>query len=390
MIVGALAVAVGLALLQGMWRFGEIALESPLFVAGYLAVVGIGYLAWRGFAHVWRSRRRLPPIPAQPIPAEPSPAEPSPAEPISAEPISAEPISAQPTLAGPALGRVSRVPENRTEELALIGGGILFGGGGAFVVVDAWGYGIRSISPVIMGVLAVLLGVLCFWAGIVHLFTRAQRRQDALAESSRDLIRDHALRADRRDVARLRDLLRALADPETVGAAALAELSTCPGLLDGLSFRARHAELTSELKPFVDAVTAAEPQPDLSLAAALASLDRNGHAREAAVAVMAADPSPVNAWFLAERTADPVEPVRLRALAALGALAAADPPTYAPVVQQAAARLGHRPCATAIRTLADAEPVERPLVTCCRPWPERPCFPVHREQLAAAQTRADR
>ncbi|MEU4160406.1 hypothetical protein [Actinoplanes sp. NPDC026670] len=288
----------------------------------------------------------------------------------------------------------------RDTALAL-GAGILAIGAGPFMVVDGWRQGrFSGTILMIMGVVATLFGGRCLVAITRRMRTRPRtvRRQTvphAPVWSARDLAWRYAARGDRRDVEDLRSLLRDLSRTGTEGLDALAGLSTCPGLLDGLSFRARRGELAEELQPFVDAVVAEvapspEPRLNPTLAAALASLDRDGHTRETAVAAMAADPSPANAWFLAERAADAVEPVRLRALAALERLIIADPRTYAPVVQQAAARLGARRQVAALHALAGPEPARQSLTPCRQCLRGKRCLPVQRERAAADNDRTGR
>ncbi|MFC4071963.1 hypothetical protein [Actinoplanes subglobosus] len=265
-----------------------------------------------------------------------------------------------------------------------MGAGILTVVAGPFMVVDGWRQGrFSGTALMIMGVIATLFGGLCLVA-----VTRGWRQTapHAPTRSARGLAWRCAARGDCRDVENLRSLLRDLSRADTDGPVALADLSACPGLLDGLSFRARRGELAEELRPFVRAVVAevapsSEPRPDPTLAAALASLDRDGHAREAAVVAMAADPSPANAWFLAERAADAVEPVRLRALAAIKRLIIADPRTYGPVVHQVVARLGERQRVAALRALAGPETAGQPLTPCRQCLRGKPCLPVQRERV---------
>jgi hypothetical protein len=364
LIVGALGVAMVLSLLQILWQIGVIAVESPLFVAGYLAVVGVLYLAYRLFRTRGAGHLRQP------------------------APPSAAPRFEVPRPVPPRARRAG------TGENALIlGTGVVTTGIGPFMVLDGWRHGFFGTVLMIMGTLTTLFGVLCLVTTAEQVRTRKRRAAEARAESSREPVRRYAARDDHRDAEGLRELLRELGRTDTAGPAALAELSTCPGLLDALSFRARRGELAVELRPFVDAVTVqattpSEPPPDLTLASALASLDRDGHAREAAVTAMAAAPSPKNAWFLAERTTDPVEPVRLRALAAFELLISTDRQTYAPVLHRAVARLGGRRYAAALLALAGPQPAELPPTRCCRHWRDGPCLPVHRER-AAEQARTD-
>lgn len=375
MIVGAIGLAVMLALVGALWGLGEIAIHFPLYVyiAACVAVAGAVLVLLRLGNVVWdRLRPRFRPY-------------------LDARRARQERAEQRLRMEGP--------PRPRTGgggEIVLVTvSGLGCVGAGPFIVVDGWrsivadGWprGVFGLVPVIMGSLVTLFGLLCLGAAVKAVATYKQRAEAARGESSRRVVRGYAQRVDRRDVEGLRRLLRALSRADIAGAAALAALGTCAGLLDGLSFRARRGELTDELRPFVEAWSE-NATPDRAvapLAAALASLDRDGHAREAAVTAMAAAPTTANGWFLAERAVDPVEPVRRRALDALGSMLTDDPQTYAPVVHRAAERLGERQQAGELRALAGLEPVEPPPSSCCRHWPDLPCFPVHRERVGAGR-----
>lgn len=286
-----------------------------------------------------------------------------------------------------------------TVERVVSGAALLFGGGGVVLAADGFGQELGGFEHLALGSPGVVFGIHCFRDGVELFRARKQRWQAGRELATWKLIRSWVVRAGRHEDDGLRELLRALAAPGVAGPVALAELSGCPGLLDGLRYHGRRGDLADELRPFVEVVTAAapgsgrrlprrHPRPHLGLAVALASVDRDGYAREAAVAAMAAEPSPAYAWFLVERAVDPVEPVRVRAFTALEALVAADPRAYAPVIREAVARLARRRWAAALLALADLAPESRPVqrvFPCCRQWAWRwaePCRPVRLVETA--------
>lgn len=137
-ILAALVAAIVVGVLQSVVAFAEIAVEDPLFVAGYLALVGAVALPYRFAARAWRARRPRRTWPRR---------------------------------------WPSWVPKDITDGLTLAGCGLFFSGGGVLLVAEGLDHGFGGFTPVVMGSLGALFGVACV-AGCVRLFrTRRQRRQ---------------------------------------------------------------------------------------------------------------------------------------------------------------------------------------------------------------------
>jgi hypothetical protein len=134
-ILSALVAAVVVGLLQSVVAFAEIAVEEPLFVAGYLALVAVVALPYRFAARAWRARR--------------------------------------PRWTRPGLWP-SWVPKDITDGLTLAGCALFFGGGGVLLVAEGLDHGFGGFTPVVVGSLSALFGVACV-AGCVRLFAPGRR-----------------------------------------------------------------------------------------------------------------------------------------------------------------------------------------------------------------------
>jgi hypothetical protein len=145
-----LAAAMVVGLLQGVVAFAEIALEDPLFVAGYLALVGVVAVPYRFAARAWRAR---PPR--------------------------------RPRWSWSRLWP-SWVPKDITDGLLLSAGGVLFGGGGPLMVADGLDRGFGGFPHIVIGSMTALFGLACVAGLVRHLYTWGRRRQSTRMESTQD------------------------------------------------------------------------------------------------------------------------------------------------------------------------------------------------------------
>ncbi|WIM97797.1 hypothetical protein ACTOB_001350 [Actinoplanes oblitus] len=155
----------------------------------------------------------------------------------------------------------------------------------------------------------------------------------------------------RRELDRIEEMVGWLRElPPDRAAVELADLGRCPGPLDALFFHAGRGELTEALLISVERVRAGSGGV---LDVVLASLDRDGRVREAAVRRMAAEPAPGQEWFLVERAVDHVPVIRQVALGALAALLAEQPGCYEERVWRGFARVAGRDRAVGLRALLE-------------------------------------
>ncbi|KUL42425.1 hypothetical protein [Actinoplanes awajinensis] len=209
-----------------------------------------------------------------------------------------------------------------------------------------------------------LLGMLLFGGGLYGCVAEIRRDRPPATDRPVTTVRNFAGWVERRDLVRVRRLAGVLQDtPGWLAPAELAELGRCPDLLDALFFHARRGDLAAELRISADRVRAgAARRPDAegsdagvpgALDVVLATLDRDGRVREAAVRRMAAELLPGQEWFLVERAVDHVAAIRAVALTAIEEWLVEDRERVAPVLRQAFRRVAGRDRAVPLSELLE-------------------------------------